>query len=116
MYYQAYIPAKWPYPPVFCMGMRQDIDLLLSQSPAQQDSEAYYNGLPQKTMIVVESVTDTQLRFLGKPQVFNGNYAGRFYPMRSYPYYEEADIGGKRYYVVKDNYGVWINFLYVVPI
>lgn len=116
MYSQAFIPPRWPSPPAFCPGMQMDIDLLKSQSPAQQDSEAYYNSLPQKTMIVVESATDRELRFLGKPQVFCGYYAGRFYPMRSYPYYEEADIGGKRYYIVKDNYGVWVSFLYLVPI
>jgi hypothetical protein len=116
MYYNGYIPPQIPNPFTVCAGMQRDIDLLKAQSETQQQSESYYNGLPQKTMIVVESVTDTQLVFLDRPQVFEGNYAGRFFPMRSYPYYEEADIGGKRYYIVKDNFGVWNSFMYTVPI
>lgn len=96
--------------------MPQDIELLKMQSPVQQDNDSHYMGLPQKTMIVVEYVTDTALKFMYRPQVFPGNYAGRFCPLRSYPYFDEADIGGKRYYVVRDNYGVWVSFLYIVPI
>jgi hypothetical protein len=116
MYYDANIPPKMPPPAGYCAAMQRDIDLLKEQSPTQQDSESYYNSLPVKAMIVVASVTNTELRFLDKPQVFYGNYIDRFFPMRSYPFYEEADIGGKRYYTVKDNFGVWVSFKYVVPI
>lgn len=113
--YQSILP-KLPTPFSVCAAMQRDIDQLKTESPTQQQSDEYYNSLPQKTMLVVEYVTELEIKFLGRPQVFQGNYTGRFFPMRSYPYYEEADIGGKRFYIVKDNFGVWISFKYVVPI
>lgn len=67
-------------------------------------------------LITVESVTSKQLKFAGKPQVFSGDYTGQFTPGKSYPYFEDADMGGKRYYNVKDNFGVWVVFKYTVPI
>lgn len=111
-----YFLSDLSWMPAVCSAMQRDIDALKSESPIQQQSEDYYNSLPKKTMLVVEYVTDTGLKFRGRPQVFSGDYTGRFCPMRSYPYYEEADIGGKRYYIVKDNFGVWLGFMYTVPI
>ncbi len=110
--------GRIPYqgvPPIWA-AMQRDIEALRAESPIQQQSDDIYQGLPQKTMIVVESITESELKFLDKPQLFHGNYQYRFCQMRSYPYYEEADIGGKRYYIVQDNFGVWLGFQYTEPI
>lgn len=97
-------------------AMQRDIDLLKSQSPTQQDSESYYATLKDKPTIVAAKVTSTEIRFVGKPQVFSGNYTGQYAEGKSYPFYSEADIGGKRFYIVKDNFGVWNSFKYIEPI
>ncbi len=107
--------ATYPGQPPVCAAMQRDMDALRAESPIQQQSDDIFRGLAQKTMIVVESVTETELKFLNKPQLFHGNYQYRFCPMRSYPYYEEADLTGNRYYVVQDNFGVWLGFAYSMP-
>lgn len=110
------IRLNLPGTPAIYAAMQRDIDVLRRESPIQQQSDDTYANLRPKTMIVVEYVNEQEIKFLDRPQVFEGNYAGRFCPMWSYPYYEEADIGGKRYYIVQDNFGVWLGFRYTVPI
>ncbi len=104
-----------PGMPPICAAMLRDMDALRAESPIQQQSDDIYQGLPQKTMIVVETVTESELKFLDRPQIFHGNYQYRFCPMRSYPYYEEADLTRNHYYVVQDNFGVWLGFAYSMP-
>lgn len=97
-------------------AMQRDIDALISRSDDQQGQEQNYKNLKKKQLIKVASVNTTQIKFAGKPQVFKGDYTERFTPGKSYPYFADADIGGKRYYNVKDNFGVWVVFKYTVPI
>lgn len=116
MYYNGYIPPQIPNPFTVCAGMQRDIELLKAQIETQRQSESHYGGLPRKTMIVVESVAETQMKFLDRPQAFEGNYTGRFFPMRSYPYYEEAGADGEQQIIVKDNFGVWNGFMHTASI
>lgn len=97
-------------------AMQRDIDLLVSRSDEQQGQESNYRNLKKEQTLTVESVTAQEIRFQGKPQVFKGDYTGRFTPGGQYKYFEDAAMGGKRYYNVKDNFGVWISFQYVVDI
>jgi hypothetical protein len=97
-------------------AMQRDIDALISRSDDQQGQEANYKNLKETQLITVESVTAKQLKFAGKSQIFSGDYTGQFTAGKSYPYFGDADMGGKRYYNVKDNFGVWVVFKYTEPI
>lgn len=97
------------------MAMQRDIDLMKAQSEGQQGHEANYKGVKKEQWLTVETVTSQEIKFAGKPQVFKGVYTGQFTADRKYQYYEDASAGGKRYYNVKDNFGVWITFKYEVP-
>jgi hypothetical protein len=96
-------------------AMLRDIACLISSSADQQGQEENYKNLGREQLITVDSVTGKEIRFTGKPQVFSGDYTGQFDAGRSYPYFEDASMGGKRYYNVKDNFGVWVIFKYAVP-
>ena len=97
------------------MAMRRDIDLLVAQSAEQQGQEQNYKNLKKEQTLTVERVTEKEIKFAGKPQVFQGDYTGRYTAEKAYRYFEEASMGGKRYYTVKDNFGVWISFQYQDP-
>jgi flagellar basal body L-ring protein FlgH len=96
-------------------AMQRDIDLLIAQSQEQQGQEENYKSQKKEQTLTVERVSGTELKFKSKPQVFQGDYTGRFTRDRQYHYFEDASMGGKRYYNVKDNFGVWITFQYQDP-
>lgn len=96
-------------------AMRMDIDLLITQSQEQQGQEENYRNQKKEQTLTVERVSEKELKFKDKPQVFQGDYTGRFTQDRQYYYFEDASMGGKRYYNVKDNFGVWITFQYQDP-
>ena len=96
-------------------GMQRDIDLLIERSGGQQIEESNYAGQNKENLITVESVSETELRFAGKPEVFKGDYRGQLTAGQQYKVYEDAAAGGKRAYNVKDNFGVWLIFQYIVP-
>ena len=91
--------------------MQRDIDSLISRSQDQQGQESNYKGLKKVQLITVESAMGEQ-----RTQVFSGDYNGQFTADKNYPYFGDADMGGKRYYNVKDNFGVWVVFKYTEPI
>jgi hypothetical protein len=96
-------------------AMQRDIDLLKAQNQDQLGQEENYKNLKKEQWITVESVTTKELKFVGKPQVFKGDYTGQFTANKKYRYFADASMGGKRYYNVKDNFGVWVTFKYVEP-
>ncbi len=96
-------------------GMQKDIDLLIERNGGQTIDEQNYANQKKENLLTVERVTAEELKFADKPQVFKGDYAGRFTVGKQYKYYPDASAGGKRYYNVKDNFGVWISFQYSEP-
>jgi hypothetical protein len=96
-------------------AMRRDIDLLITQSQEQQGHEQNYRNQKKEQYLTVERVSEQEMKFAGKPQVFKGDYTNRFTANSKYRYYQDAAAGGKRAYNVKDNYGVWISFRYQDP-
>ena len=80
MLYNQSIPPRMIYPSTICAAMQRDIDLLKRENPTQQHSEEYYNSLPQKTMLVVEYVTEMEIKFIDQPQVFYGELRGQVLP------------------------------------
>lgn len=97
------------------MAMQRDINLLISRSDDQQGQESNYKNLKKAQYLTVERVSAKELKFVGKPQIFKGDYTNRFTAKKSYKYFADASMGGKRYYNVKDNFGVWIVFQYQDP-
>jgi hypothetical protein len=95
-------------------AMQRDIDMLKAESEVQKGQEEYYKNLKKEQLIMVDIVTPTELKFAGKPQVFEGDYSGQFVPGKKYKYFEDASAGGKRYYNVMDEFGVWVVFMYQV--
>ena len=95
--------------------MQKDIDLLIERNGGQKIDEQNYTNQKKENLLTVERVTAEELKFADKPQVFKGDYAGRFTTGKQYKYYPDASAGGKRYYNVKDNFGVWISFQYSEP-
>ena len=92
----------------------RDVALLKAQSPEQVHDEEYYNSLADKQTLFVSTVDQHEIRFAGAPQAFSGDYSVRFASGKAYPYFQEADMGGKRYYIVRDEFGVWVVFRYQV--
>jgi hypothetical protein len=96
-------------------AMKRDLDFLIANSEYQRGQDENYKNVGKEQLITIESVTEKEIKFTGKTQVFSGDYTGQFTAGKSYTYFEDASMGGKRYYNVKDNFGVWIVFKYTVP-
>lgn len=97
-------------------AMQRDIDFLREESSTQKDYEATYQSFPNKSVLKVTRVTASSIQFEEKPLISTGNYVGRYTAGQSYPFFEDADMGGKRYIIIKDNFGVWHVFMYTVRI
>lgn len=95
-------------------AMQNDINMLKTESNAQNVSESNYGNSTKTTRVL--KVTPIGIQFDSAPVVFSGNYTGHFTAGKSYPYYSEAASGGQRGVTVKDNFGVWHTFGYHVPI
>jgi hypothetical protein len=95
-------------------AMQSDINMLKTESNAQNIQESNYGNSTQTTRVL--KVTDRELQFDAAPVVFQGNYTGHYTMGQSYPYYSEAASGGQRGVTVKDNFGVWHIFGYHIPL
>jgi len=91
-------------------AMQQDIDKLVAESSIQQTEQANYGTSTRTTRAAF--VTERELRFDAVPVTFSGEYFGRYTAGRSYPYYIDAAMGGRRAITVRDNFGVWHTFPY----
>lgn len=94
-------------------AMQRDIDFLKEESLIQKDYEDTYNSLPYKSKLKVIRITGTVIQFEGRPLISTDNFIGRYTEGESYSYFEDADMGGKRYIIIKDNFGVWHVFMYI---
>lgn len=95
-------------------ALTNEINMLKSESTAQQIMESNYGTSTQVTNVV--KVTDTEFQVEAAPVSFEGNFKGLFTEGKSYPYYSDAAMGGQRGVIIKDNYGVWHSFGYKEPI
>lgn len=93
-------------------AMQSDINLLKAENSVQQTHESNYGSSAQTTRVL--SVTPREIRFEAVPVTFPGFYRGHFTGGKSYPYYLDAAMGGRRGISVKDNFGVWHSFSYTV--
>lgn len=89
-------------------AMQEDIDMLKQESGVQRTHAANYGMSDQATRAL--TVTSGQLRFEAAPVAFAGDYRGHYTEGRSYPYYIDASMGGRRSINVQDNFGVWHSF------
>ena len=94
-------------------AMQRDIDMLKAESSVQKTHESNYGTSTQTTRALV--VSDRELQFDTVPIFFSGNYKGRYTVGKSYPYYADAAMGGRRGITVKDNFGIWHSFNYRLP-
>lgn len=95
-------------------AMQNNINMLKSESSIQKNKESNYGNSTRTTHAL--NVTDREVQFDAAPVAFSGNYNGHFTTGRSYPYYADAAMGGRRGITVKDHFGVWHSFSYQVTL